>query len=1177
MKKNECFREGDGYSLFTKTKRIIQLTCLLILTTTMMLSASTYSQQTKLELAFEEITIGELFHEIEEQTEFRFAYSNSRLDPTQKVSVNVKDEVLEDLLDNVLKNRNLSYKVIDKYVVITDAKPGKNKPSQQEKKEKTITGKVTDDDGMSLPGVTVVAKGTTIGVITDIDGMYSIKLPEDVNTLIFSYIGMRSQEISVEGKTVIDISLESESISLDEVVAIGYGYQKKATLTGAVSNIRAEDIESIPTSNLSNVLAGRMSGLLVTQTTGLPGIASEMSVRDKGTWNSNPPLFVIDGVIRGKADFDRLDPNEVAEISVLKDAASAAIYGARSAGGVVLVETKKGEAGKPRINYSYTYSVEEPTILPDIIEDAEETALLGNEALYNTLGDNANTNAEWWSKDELDWLQTLNGGKINNWLDYAYKDPTTEKHSLSISGGSKNIRYYMGGSIFGQTGFMESISYDKYNLRGNIEADVTKDLTIGLQLSKINSKRNKYYGGNDNGSDSLSDSWNKLFYFGWAMPAYIDGLPVNYNWGPGHAVETPLKGGYYDEKINSEEALVTLSYKFPLIKGLKFNLLYSNNTLNQMDKVFGRNYPLYTFVTNGYIFTDEVKSVGINTRPRKEFLEEAFRLYNEYQLNGSVSYSAKVKKHNINAMFVYEQWESKTYKMNGMRETFPLLLKDQWLATSNELENRSVGGSENENGRMSYIGRANYDYDEKYLLSVTARYDGSVKFAPGKRWGLFPSVSAGWRISEEPFFKENISVIDYLKLRGSVGSQGNDRIANWTWQETYNLSGGFLFGTDSKLSQSQGVQYGGISNADVTWEKATTYNLGLDATLFNGWLSFTGDLWKRNTTDILGNRILSVPSTFGGSLPPENYGEVESQGFEVELGVKNSIGRNFNYWINGNFSYATNKVLVKDFAENGKEVDNPIGRSLDYMKGVVYTDLIRSQEELDAILAENPDYRIFGQKPLVGMPNFEDVNGPEDDGVPDGIIDGNDKQILNERSTPPYIAGLTTGFRWRNLRVEAFFQGAYGYKTFYSGIGQNIRHNNKHSVFAHWQDRFVAEDVTLTDPDGTVLGVIPANPDGQLPAVGKWNTAMSKVTRSQSTFWLYDNSYTRLKNLNIALALPKNMVKKAGFTNIDIFFNGTNLLTFGMLAKNKLYDPELNQTVDYPNMKVYSFGIKAAL
>ena len=369
-------------------------------------------------------------------------------------------------------------------IYASDSEESKNIP------QSIINRTVTDQDGVPIPGANILIENTTIGVHTDFDGKFTITAAKG-DVLVFSFLGMTTKSVEVGDDATVNVTLVSDASELDEVIIVGYGSQKKSTITGAVSNMKGEEIQDVPTSNLSNVLAGRMAGLTVVKDNGLPGVGSSIKIRNSGTWNSNPVLYVIDGVVRGEADFNRLDPNEVAEITILKDAASAAVYGARSAGGVLVVKTKQGEKGKAKIDFSYNYSFENPTVLPSIIENAEEAALLGNTAIYNFHGDAANGRSDWWSKDEIDWIKEQNGGKIISWLDLAYQDPTSQQYSLSVSGGSDNIRYYFGGSIFGQTGFMSSISFDKYNVRSSIEADISENLTLGLQFSRVNSEKDR--------------------------------------------------------------------------------------------------------------------------------------------------------------------------------------------------------------------------------------------------------------------------------------------------------------------------------------------------------------------------------------------------------------------------------------------------------------------------------------------------------------------------------------------------------------------------------------------------------------------------------------------------------------------------------------------------------------
>jgi len=457
-----------------------------------------------------------------------------------------------------------------------------------------------------------------------------------------------------------------------------------------------------------------------------------------------------------------------------------------------------------------------------------------------------------------------------------------------------------------------------------------------------------------------------------------------------------------------------------------------------------------------------------------------------------------------------------------------------------------LGGNGSETARISYAGRANYSYAKKYLLEVSFRYDGSVKFAPSKRWGFFPSVSGGWRISEEGFFKDNINFIDNLKLRASFGLLGNDAVGGWQWAQRYQLTSGAQFG-----SLSQGVTTGAIPNTSITWEKSASYNMGLDAGFFNNRLTFIFDGFYRHTYDILGSRIGSVPDTFGASLPDENYATINTKGLEVQIGYQNVIGK-VSYNVRGNFGYSVNKLINKDEAANIRPYQSEIGLNTDRLMGYFATDIIRTQADLEKL----PEgYTIFGRNPEQGMLNYKDLRGATSD-TPDGKIDGNDQDWIVNHTVAPVNYGVGLGAEWKGFGIDLFLQGVAGCDQMVPSAGRFVDLSLEGTPFAYWADHWT-----------------PENPDAEFP--GMIDAQWGGGTRVASTFWKRDGSYLRLKNLSLSYNLPKFVTDKLKVSNLKVYFNGTNLF---LLQNNvKYFDPELPYMQAYPIMKNYSFGISLSL
>lgn len=1126
MKKNCIVRGKLPPIRCKKLLSVVRLTLFFLLVSHLNVSASAYSSTARINLKISNKKLVDVLQNIEEQSEFRFAYSSELKGLNKRVSLNVTNQDIKSVMASLFDGSAISYEISDRHIILTARKA--NEGSQQ---ERVVTGTVTYTNDDPIPGVSIVIKGTVLGTITDIDGNYSFVVPADGKVLIFSFVGMKSQEVAISGNKSIDIVMVEDALGLEEVMVVGYGVQKKATLTGAVTNLKVDDLSEVSTSNMSSLLSGRMSGVSVSNNMGTPGVASSIKIRENASWNSNPPLYVIDGIVRDKSDFDKLDISEIAEVSILKDGASAAVYGSRAAGGVVMVQTKQGKIGKPTIEYNMSYSIEDPTKLPEMMSGVD-IARMGNS--YLDPG-----NWAYWQEDELAWLSTINDGYGYDYLDEVYKNPTSSRHALNVSGGTEKVQYFIGGSAFDQTGFLDNLGYKKYNIRGNITAQVTDNLKATLQLSNINSKRNKFYWPYDYGNDEMPDLWKKLQTWQYYEAVSLDGYAPNTGWLGNIGEFISGNSGYWEIREQVQNAVASLEYKVPFVKGLSVKGTYSYSSFNKQEKKFAKKHKLYNIDREStHSFPDHINSEDDfvwSNGPGREFLQRNDNTNRSYQMNAQVNYARSFGDHNLNILAVYEQSESTNTNIGGTRYDFPIIVKDQFFATSDNAEDSRFGGGESELSRTSYIGRINYDYQSKYLISVSCRYDGSMIFGPGKRWGTFPAVSAGWRISEEDFF--NSELIDNLKLRASVGILGNDNIGRWQWQERYVPSSGYYFGENP--SSVKGITYGGIVNPNLTWEKSLNYNYGVDLAFANK-INITAEYWTKKQTDILGPRNASVPSSFGGNMPAENYGEVHASGFELELTYNDKIAGEVDYFVRGIFGYATNKVIKRDYAENARDIDIPIGRPLGYIKGVEADDILRTQSDLDALPEE---WTIWGRTPQLGDLNYKDLSGA--DGSPDGKIDDYDKTILHRNGSAPYSFGLNMGLEWKGFSIDALFQGKAGGKKYYSFQPPYPWTR----TYKYYEDYWSPDNVNASMPH---------------PDYNVWQN------RAGSTFNLQSNSFVRLKYLNVGYSLPKSITSKMGVQSLKFFFSGNNLF---YVSKFKHYDPEVNHSGVYPNMKTFTFGL----
>lgn len=1101
-----------------------------------LLAVESYSQSTKLNVKLGNTSVEKVLEIIENQSEFRFVYNRDVIDLERKVKVNSKNASIEEVLDGLFEETDVKYQLIDRTVVLTTVTNAVGSLQQQ----KSVSGKVSDENGEPLPGVTVLVKGTTNGTVTNFDGEFSLSAIEAKTILQFSFVGMTTQEVEVGNQAELSITLVADAYSLEEVVAIGYGTQKKSSITGAIAAVKAEKLDAVPVPNLSNALAGRLSGVFVNQASGAPGYAASIRIRAVNTWTGSGanPLFVIDGIISDKTAFDGLDNSEVENITVLKDAASSAIYGARAANGVILVTTKTGKSGKFQLNYSYSYSFDKPSKIPEYMDAADMVRT--NNYAFEVSGQ-----PHFYDAEEVAYFNENDPGR--DWYNLAYNDPTLQKHTLNASGGSEKIRYFLGASYFDQTGFIKTSGFEKYNIRANLDMNFTEELSGIFKISVNEGTTNRFTFQEDNvdaftPSATFGTLWGRLLYYlPTTPPLTSDGKFINPGW-----IGSPLafieEGGYNETSNQNVDFLMGLTYKIPFIEGLSVAGRLSKSMFTNSRKHYEVKPTVYNVVregSHGHIYTDEIISSQKTSYPSKERLGKYISTSDNYQLNLSANYQKTIDKHNIDALFVYEQSEGKSDVFYGVRENFPLLQRDQFWATSGDRADSYVGGSEYEFGRASYIGRLAYEYDGKYFFTGTVRRDGSMRFAPDYRWGNFPSASAGWVISEEDFLESDF--LNFLKLRASWGLVGNDAVGGWQWQESFGVNGTALIGT----AVENRLRYDGIVNSELTWEKTREWNIGIDSRFLDG-VILNAEYYNKHTYDILASRRQSLAASFGGNMPPVNYGIVDAHGFELELGYSGKV-RDINYSINGNFSYQTNEVKLRDVAENVRYVNDYNGKSTDYVAMLVSTGIIRTQAELDAL----PEgYTIYGKAPALGALNFEDVSGVEP-GVPDGKINDYDRQVIEGKHySAPYTYGLNLTADWKGFGVDLMFQGVSGVSKLYNdGYGRRFMVWSRPPTF--WLDSWT-----------------PETPDAKYPQPVSWGVTNDHVA---STFWLKNSSYLRLSHLNLNYTLPESITEKLRMSKVRLRATGTNLFT---ISSFDYHDPSVAEMRSYPTMKTYTLGVE---
>ena len=1100
-------------------------------------------------------TLEEVFKAIELKTQYNFLYDKKTLKNEKRVSINKKNSTVAEILLDISKTSDLKFKQINKTINVNrkDGLFGNKKSDLEiEVQTRTISGKITSsEDNLGMPGINVVIKGTSQGTVTDVDGNYKLDVPENPETiLVFSSVGYQTVEVTIGNRSIIDVVLDPDIHALQEIVVVGYGTQKKVSLTGSVAAVNSDEIESIPTSNLSNTLAGRAPGVTIVQTSGFVGSNSNITIRGNGSLHGTSPLYVIDNVVKTKADFDALDPNEVETISFLKDAATAAIYGARSANGVVLVTTKKGKVGKAVFNYKGFFTSVSPTKPLQRYTATQELEYINDHAATfdNPLPI---------TQEIFDYFKDKNY-ELN---DYIWRDPSSQQHNLSVNGGNDMITYYMMIGENTSKGSYTNTDYSRYNFRSNITAKITKDLKVNLNISGNKRVTDRFYWpyDNDNGEGfELSDFYRTTFNWSRLYPYFVDeqgnpttdqvnGLPINSGgWNP---VLMLTDGSYRKIIYNTFNGIFRVDYDLPFVKGLSTSLManYSFDSRNQKNFVLFNK--AYTFqrasATNPYVPGPvDPNQISIHNLSRAyQGIDESANYGDNYQLDWFLNYENTFGKHDISGTLVYEQAGFVGKEFSGSANELLTTKVDQIFATSTDTERRYFNGSESENGRASWIGRAHYEYGGKYIAEFSFRYDGSYKFPEDTRWGFFPSGSMAWRISEENFY--NIPILNDLKIRASVGSTGDDNVAAFQYQYNYVPASGYVFGS----SLYNGITAGTPPNPDITWEKMLAYNFGVDFGMFDNKLTGEFDYFYNHRYDILSQRIRVIPGTYGASLSSENYAEVDVKGFEFSLNYSNRVGQ-VTYSIGANMGYAKDKVMKLDEPAGLEDWRSAIGHPQNRLWGYLSEGIIRNQATLDALPS---DFKQFGRDPMLGVLLFKDIRGANRTEGADGIIDANDQTWLSDNAIPRINYGISMNLAWKGLSVDVLFQGVGQYdkivKTQNNPTGGVFQVGGR-PYFELWTERWT-----------------PETPDAPYPRAGDWG--MEEFGWAPSDFWIRSGAYVRLKNLNIAYDLPIHWLSEHN-VNMQLFVNGVNLF---VISAFKEYDPEQDRLDSYPIMKSYTGGL----
>ena len=1002
--------------------------------------------------------------------------------------------------------------------------------------QRQVTGIVKDQTGEPIIGASVLEKGSTNGVITDLDGNFKLTVSNAVKAVLqISYVGYKTQEISVNGKTLLEVVLKEDTELLDEVVVVGYGAQKKESVVGAISQVSSKELLASPAANVSQAIAGKIPGVITTQTSGAPGQDdTKINIRGRATFaGDGSPLILVDGVER---TFSQIAPDDIETISVLKDASATAVYGVRGANGVMLITTKRGRDQKPEVNLTANWQIQSPT-RSDTYLDSYQSVVLLEEALKNDgLPSQFSANdIEMYRKSAAGELSGLDAMLYPNvdWYDEVLKKSApAQRYNVSVRGGTKRMRYYASAELYDQKGLIKELSQDmygnssspsyrRYAFRANMDLFLTKDLTFSVNFGTRFEERR---GSNTGESSTFSQTFYELNHTpGWLFPVSYEvqnGESTKTLYGGSSQYQSNIvaalaKGGYYRATNTINETNFVLDYKMDwLTKGLSAKGMVSFDYDSYYKKMFKADFATYELNDrDNYESMDAYNQ--FNSDGELAYSKEnstTYKLYMEAQVN----YARQFGKHDVTAMVLYNQND---YRYNS------------------ELAKRYQG----------LVGRVTYGYDDRYLAEFNAGYNGSENFLQGKRFGFFPAVSLGWRISNEEFMAGTAQWLNNLKIRASYGEVGNDiytvngTAQRFLYEEKWSqVSNAYYFGSSGKT----GIYESQYPNLGVTWERAHKYNVGLEFGLWNGLLNGNVDVFYEKRNDIL-TSYLTRPQWVGVALAAGNLGETKNSGYEIELKHNNRINEDLSYNVGLTYSHARNEIISMDEPELKTAYRKREGNPISQYFGLIAEGFV-TQADLD-----NPDFPVstFGTV-KVGDLKYKDANG-------DGFIDDRDESRIGYSDIPENTYALSLGVNYKG----------WGFSVMFQGVDHVSRYYDAEAMYAFVSGGKVKEH-----------------------HLERWNPAQSEAYNLQhanypllhydnygdhnqrtNSFFLKNGSFVRLKNIELSYTLPENWSKVAGMSNCRLYVNANNLITWDHL--NNLTDPESNGSNRYPIMKTVNFGV----
>lgn len=1106
----------------TKLLLVMKLLAIFMVLGSLHLSAASYSQTITLEAKGQ--SLRDVFSAIQNQTGYNVIYNARFLRSTKPVSVSARQMPLEAFLENVLSDQSLVYDIREKTILIGRS-PAINKHESElimasTQEQRLISGRVTDESGVPLEGVTVVVNKTTIGTKTNQNGHYELTVSQQSGVLTFSLIGYKREEISFGNTSIVDVFLKQEISDLDEVVVVGFGTQKKVSLTGSIATVSVRELEQQSSPSIANALAGRLPGIITRQSSAQPGFdQAQVFIRGLATWVNRSPLILVDGVER---DMNLINAQEIESFSVLKDASATAVYGVRGANGVILITTKKGTQGKPTVTLRSENAITSSLRIPDYI-DGGEYAELWNEA-YQNMGQPPH-----FSPEELQKYKDGSDPYLYpnvDWTDEIMRKHTWQSiNNLSITGGTNIVRYYTNVGYIEQNGIWKTdenneyntnINLRRYNLRANVDVNVADNLIFELGIGGIIQQGNYPVAS----TGSIFENLRRISPI--AFPKQNpDGTPGGNNWFVGsNPWATITQSGFQVLSRNTVQGTFAARWDLSdvVTKGLSLNGKFAYDHWYQSQVNRSKDYEVKQYIGFDPVTGEDQYTVHREATPLGYTPSNAAN--RSYYTELIANYDRTFNQHHVTGMAMYNQ-----------RDYVDLTAGDP----INNLPFR----------RLGIASRITYGYDSRYLVELNAGYNGSENFPQGQRFGFFPSVSGGWIISNESFWGEN-NFMNSLKIRGSYGQVGNDQIGQrflFLTRMNTTSAQSYLFG--EAMVSRPGIDEAYIGLDDVTWEVSTKTNLGVDAELFQGVVSLQVDAFREIRNGILMQRgtIPTMTGFYPWVVPYGNLGKGKNKGLDGQIEVRQSHSNGFYYSFRGNFTFAKNTVLENDEAPQRYPWLSAKGHPIDQPFGYTALGIFQNWEEIE----NSPEQRL-GRAPQPGDIRYKDLNG-------DGIIDDNDRQPIGLPRTPQIMFGVGGTVAYKSFDASIFFTGAARTSIFLEG-----------ATMYPFQQGVGSYNVQRLYHDNRWA---PESPEGKYPGV---ITVDNPNNSRRSTLWMVDGSYLRLKNMELGYTLPQGKIDRLGMKSLRVFVNGINLYTWD---KVKIIDPESNDgSGGYPMQRTLNLGLQ---